>query len=316
MLKRCVQSAIDSAEQRPISVFIADDSMSDVNLEVLQELCAQFPCIHWHRNKTNLGIDLNIQCVVAMSDCDYNWLIGEDDLFLPGAVAHMFDVIQKQSHPFIFSNYQYVSENHRQVIGIALTSLTDGECAANKFIEEALWSVGFIGSCVLQRKTWETTTGIEYNGTYFTHVGRILDMLAGQHAVYISEQPAIANRAQGEDTFTWKKDSFGVFLGFERMCRIAAERNPSLRVAIQLAANNYRLKFAYLSVKTTFRLRSEGAFDLHQFRAYIPQLEIERWRKVWLLGLAITPIILIKPLAFAYIFYQRRVQRIAVARAQ
>jgi glycosyltransferase involved in cell wall biosynthesis len=304
MLKRCVESAFASADGKSIKVFISDDSISDVNLDVLGELTEKFDGIQWHRNEVNLGIDLNIQRVLAMSDCDYCWIIGEDDRFLPSAVANMFEIIQHQSHPFIFSNYQYVDETHTKVLGTPLNNLVDGECNVDIFIKESLWSVGFIGCCVIQRQSWQQHTGDIYNGTYFTHVGRILDMLTSQQSLYISALAAVSNRAQGEDTFTWKKDSFGVFLGFERMCRIAAERNPSLSIPIQLAAKNYRLNFAYLSIKTTFRLRSEGAFDLRQYQEYISQLDIEIWRKVWLFFLAITPRLIVKPLASSYYIFR------------
>jgi len=314
MLRRCVLSAIASAGAHPIRIFIADDSVSDVNLDVLGELAREYPFVTWKRNEANLGIDRNIQHVLAMSDCDHNWLIGEDDLFLPGAVMRMFELIQQHPHPFIFSNYQYASEDLGRVLGVALDGETNGERASARFIEDALWSVGFIGSTVVERVAWNATSAAPYEGTYFTHVGRVVDLLSRHPILYVSAAPAVANRAQGDDTFTWKKDAFGVFLGFERMCRIAADRNPSLRTAVQQAARNYRRRFAYFSVKTTFRLRSEGAFDLRQFRAYVASCDIEAWRKAWLLLLAITPQTLIKPLARAYIaFADRRRQRAVTA---
>lgn len=306
MLRRCVLSAIASAGSCPITILIADDSVSDVNLETLSGLQTTYPFVRWQRNETNLGIDRNIQNVLAMSEGDYAWLIGEDDVFLPGAVARVFERIQQASAPFVFSNYQYVSEDHQRVLGLALKLESDGEPATARFIEDSLWSIGFIGSCIVRMSDWRRTSAEPYDGSYFTHVGRILDMLSTQATVPTLAAPAIANRAQGDDTFTWKKDSFGVFLGFERMCRVAAERNPALGDAIGRAAVNYRRKFAYFSVKTTFRLRSEGAFDLRQFRVHVARCDIEAWRKAWLLLLALTPRAFLKPLARAYIAHVER----------
>jgi glycosyltransferase involved in cell wall biosynthesis len=305
MLKRCLLSAIDSAEGRAIKIFVADDSVSDINIEVLSDMRAKFPFVHWEVNAVNLGIDENIQRVLAMSDCDYAWMIGEDDVFLPGAIANMFDLVQTASYPFIFSNYQYVNEDHSRILGLALPDVPGGQHNAREFIEHSLWSVGFLGSCVLRRDVLARTSGAAYRGTYFTHVGRVVDILASSPDLYVSAKPGIANRAQGDDTFTWKKDSFGVFLGFERMCSIAAAANPSIAPSISAAARNYRAKFAYLSVSTTFRLRSEGAFDLRQYRVHIKTLDIEPWRKMWMLGLAVVPRVLIKPVASAYVAYKR-----------
>lgn len=306
-LRRCVLSAIASAEGRPIRIFIADDSEGNTNAAVLDKICAAYPFVHVYRNAKNLGIDANIQQVVELCNCDYAWLIGEDDEFLAGAVAAMHDFLQGCTDPFIFSAYQYVSEDHSQVLGTVQAGEGDGELPTERFVASQLWSIGFIGAVVIRRETWGLTQAAPYLGTYFTHVGRILDMLAARTAVPVRHGPAVANRAQGDNTFTWKKDSFGVFLGFERMCETAAQRNAALASCVREAAVNYRKKFAYFSVKTTFRLRAEGAFDMRQFRSYIAGLAtIEAWRKLWLLGLAMTPPALLKPFARVYVAWAAR----------
>lgn len=309
MLERCVLSAIASAGPCPITLCIADDSVSEANVAVITALQAAHVFIRWQRNEVNQGIDRNIQVALAMSDCDHAWLIGEDDLFLPEAVARMHALIQTRDDPFIFSNYLYVTEDHQRVLGAALVDATEGEQPARSFIVESLWSTGFIGGCVLRCAAWKATDGAAYDGTYFTHVGRILDLLAGHPTLYVSSRPAIANRSQGADTFTWKKDSFGVFLGFERMCRVAAQRHPALSAALAEATRNYRQRFAYFSVKSTFRLRSQGAFDLRQFRAHVAGCRIEPWRKAWMLMLALTPRALLEPFASAYVAHVDRQRR-------
>lgn len=302
-LRRCVLSAIASAEGRPLHVFIADDSVADTNFNVLSELTAAYPFVSVHRNPKNLGIDANIQQVVDLCVCDYAWLIGEDDEYLPGAVAAMYDFLQDRDDPFVFSAYQYVSEDHSRILGTVQSA--SGEVSLipiDSFIERQLWSIGFIGAVVIHRGAWGCTQAKPYLGTYFTHVGRILDMIAMCATVPTRNRCAVANRAQGDDTFTWKKDSFGVFLGFERMCEAAAIRNSVIARSVHCAAVNYRNKFAYFSIKTTFRLRSEGALDLRQFRVHIAMLSsVETWRKLWILFLVLTPTAVLKPFARAYV---------------
>ena len=309
MLERCVLSALASAGPHPITIFIADDSVSDANVAVISRLQAAHGCIRWQRNDVNQGIDRNIQLALAMSDCDYAWLIGEDDLFLPGAVARMLVLIQGRDDPFIFSNYVYVTEDHQRILGAALVDAVDGEQPVRDFIANSLWSTGFIGACVVRCAAFKATDGASYDGTYFTHVGRIVDLLADHSRIFIASRPAIANRSQGADTFTWKKDSFGVFLGFERMCLTAAQKHPRLSTMLAEATRNYRRRFAYFSVKSTFRLRSQGAFDLRQFRAHVAGCEIEPWRKAWMLLLALTPRAMLIPFATAYTVYVDRRRR-------
>lgn len=300
MLERCILSAIDSAESQSISIFVADDSVADVNRSVMAPICAQYPFVKWHRNVHNLGIDANIQLVASLADSDYVWWIGEDDRFLPGAIANVLQLLQSTSSPFVFSNYEYRDEHHQRSLGAALAGTQTGEMPVDRFIEDNLWAVGFIGGCIVERSAWRATSDRHYLGTYFTHVGRILEIVSTRPTLLISAECAVANRAQGSETFTWKKDSFGVFLGFERMCRIAVERHPEHHDAIVGAIARYRKKIGYFSFKTAVRLRSEGAFDFRQFVAHVSRSDIALWRKLGLLLVAATPVSLLTPFVAAY----------------
>ena len=54
---------------------------------MIRAAALRFPALHHRRNETNLGINENIRRVVETADTDYAWLVGEDDYFLPGALA-------------------------------------------------------------------------------------------------------------------------------------------------------------------------------------------------------------------------------------
>lgn len=294
-------SAISSAEGRPISIFISDDSADGTNAEVCSSLASEYSFIKLSKNNANIGIDANIQKAIEVCDCDFAWLIGEDDEFLPGAVAAMYDFLQECTSPFIFSPYLYVSEDHNKVLGSVEAAHNKNALATVNFIENYLWAIGFIGAVVVNVDAWRSTNAAPYLGTYFAHVGRILDMVSNESLIQVQSSCGVANRSEGGDTFTWKKDSFGVFLGFERMCEIAARRNPQLEACLLEASINYRKKFPYFSIKTTFRLRAEGAFDYNQFLKYLaPLSSIGVCRKIWLFGLSLTPTIFLRPIAAAY----------------
>ena len=100
-LERCVMSAIKSADSRPIKIFISDDSCSNTNDFVIDKLTSLYNFIVINRNQNNQGIDQNIQTVVDMCNCDYAWLIGEDDEFVFDGIKKMYDLIQDTSLPFI-----------------------------------------------------------------------------------------------------------------------------------------------------------------------------------------------------------------------
>lgn len=306
-LRQCIESAVHSANGCPIEIYVADDSVSDINRDVLDELCQKYSFIKVFYNKKNLGIDENIKNVVDLCACDYAWIIGEDDIFLPNAIERVWNVIQKRSDQFIFSAYQYVSEDHSQVSKIIRISKIDCLIDMRTFVAESLWAIGFIGAVIVSKESWKKSRSDLYAGTYFTHVGQIVDMISNADNLFALAEPGVANRAQGADVFTWKKDSFGVFTGFERMCEIASENNENLREELNKAIASYRRAVGYLSFKTTFRLRYQGSFDIRQFKAHLVKSKnVGLCRKIWLLTLALTPRLFLSPFAELYMYIAKR----------
>lgn len=175
-----------------------------------------------------MGIDDNIQQAVDLCDCDYAWIVGEDDYFLPGSVQRVHDLLQETSNAFIFANYAYVGDDGSRLLGRALDE-PDVELVGADFVAKILWAAGFIGACIVDRRRWGGTDAAPYKGTYYTHVGRICELLARWgESVRIVSEPCVANRVEGTDTFTWKRDSYGVFFGFRAMCESVAFQCPAL----------------------------------------------------------------------------------------
>ena len=299
-LRRCVLSAINSAEGRPIRIFIADDSVTDANDTVLSELTKAYPSVQVHRNLRNLGIDANIQQVVELCDCDYAWLVGEDDYFLTGAVKRMHDLLQDVDAPFVFANYAYVGDDAGKIIGQALSE-PDGELPTQHFISSHLWAAGFIGACVVDRHRWSSTQAVPYEGSYYTHVGRICELLAQSNAsVYVVAGCSVANRVEGTDTFTWKRDSYGVFFGFKAMCEAVARQHPALAEVMLQAAAGMERKYGWLTLRLAIRLRSESGYDISQYRRYLRYNIESVVKRLAFLIISVTPPILFRPLVRLY----------------
>lgn len=299
-LARCIRSAYAAAEGRPIRVVVCDDSADGTNVETMTALMGEHSSLSWHRNSDNLGIDRNIQRTVEVCESDVAWLIGEDDLFVAGAVARVHDRLQTSDPIFLFANYRYVDAAQSGVLRIVDTSSTSGPTAADGFVRDRLWMIGFIGGCVFDRRAFLAVDPTPYDGTYFTHVGRIVEMLAAAGVLEVEGAPCVSNRADGPDTFTWNKDAYGVFTGFERMCRTAAARCPTLTSALGEAVVAYQRQAGYLRFRTSVRLRGDGALDWRQFRAYLAHMRMPPVRKLLLLAVALAPRALLRPIVAAH----------------
>ena len=300
-LQRCILSAIQSAEGRAIRIFVADDAVDGTNDAMLADLRRAHPFIEVRRNDVNLGIDANIQQAVDMCDCDYAWLVGEDDAFLPGAVARMRALLQDANDPFVFANYAYVGDDPAKPIGAAALPV-DGPAVmdAERFLADHLWAVGFIGACVIRRSAWANTTAAPYQGTYFTHAGRVAELIADAGKARVSRECSVANRVEGEDTFTWKRDTYGVFFGFLAMCRVAAERRPAFAEALRSAGKTMEMRYRWLSLRLAMRLRSERGYDRAQYRKYLRGGALGPVKRLGFFVISVSPPLLFRPLVRAY----------------
>ncbi|PTT91630.1 hypothetical protein DBR42_03470 [Pelomonas sp. HMWF004] len=300
-LRRCVTSALEAAKQLPVRVFIADDSLDDSNQAVYEEL----QIIHGdrivvRRNARNLGIDENIQACVEMCDCDYAWIVGEDDYFLPNSVPRILAILQETQANFLFANYAFVGDQDAHFLSIALDA-AETEIPGSRFVSDYLWAVGFIGACVVKRRTWSDTSAAPYKDTYYTHVGRICQLLAAPGAtVRMVLEPNVANRVEGTDTFTWKHDSYGVFFGFKAMCETVARELPAIAGPAHNAARVMERRYRWLSLRVAMRLRSECGYDRSQYIRYLAP-HTRSTPKRWALYLiSITPPAVFRPLVAAY----------------
>lgn len=304
-LRRCVLSALDAAGDRPVRVFIADDSMDETNTALYAELRTRSEAITVHRNPINLGIDDNIQQAVDLCDCDYAWIVGEDDYFLPGSVQRVHDLLQNTSNAFIFANYAYVGDDGSRLLGRALDE-PDVELVGADFVARYLWAAGFIGACIVDRRRWGGTDAAPYKGTYYTHVGRICELLARWgESVRIVSEPCVANRVEGTDTFTWKRDSYGVFFGFRAMCESVAFQCPALAEPARHAAKVMEDRYGWLTLRLAMRLRSEMGYDVMQFRRYLGPSTPNMMKRLAFYLISVAPPWMFYPMVSVYRWMRR-----------
>jgi glycosyltransferase involved in cell wall biosynthesis len=216
-----VQSAIEAGRSFGTPIVICDDSTDDTNASVLKELRASYPHLDVIRNQRNLGIDENI--VNAMNHCParYGWLLGEDDLLLPDAIRIVRGAIERgPPTPFLFVNYAAVNEDYSRILKPAALALDeDREMDAAEFFENHGWAAGFIGACVIERAAWERVNVDRYIGTWFAHVGGIMEAARGRRVRLIARS-LVWNRTGSADAFTWTGSMMNVLSGWKRLTHL------------------------------------------------------------------------------------------------
>lgn len=108
-LANCLNSIIlcNSQSDFKFQVCISDNSSTDGTEEIVRRAQAAID-IKYHKNETNLGMTGNFLNVVSMADGDFVWMIGDDDLLIPNAIAELYRLIE--SHPGV--DFFYVNSFH------------------------------------------------------------------------------------------------------------------------------------------------------------------------------------------------------------
>ncbi len=217
-LLETVRSVITAGRKFEIPVFISDDSTDDTNDAVFQILQAEYPFVRVFRNQQNLGIDGNILRSVDVNSCRYAWLLGEDDRLTPGAIAHVLSVLEKESAPFVYVNYASVNADFSKTLKpVSLPLRGDTRMPAAMFWRTCSWSAGFIGACIVRKSDWDKVDRSRYLGTWFAHVGSIMELCRG-HDITMVAEALVHNRCGTTEVFTWSSSLMDVLDGWRRLC--------------------------------------------------------------------------------------------------
>jgi glycosyltransferase involved in cell wall biosynthesis len=261
----CVQSIIQSAGELAIPVYISDDSTDDTNVEIIRQIISSYPHIIHSQNSENLGIDRNILKSVDICSCQYAWILGEDDRLLPNAVSYVRDVLERKNPPFLYVNYKSIDASMKIVLKERSLPLTqDDTIESSAFLTKDAWSMGFIGSCIVRTEYWHAIKPDRYIGTYFAHVGRIMEYLKGKSLFRIAD-PLVLNRCGSPGTFSWTNSTFDVVSGWKRLMK---ELEPIYgKDVCQASLSSFEKAHGLNSLYFLAYLRADSAFnrDMYKF---------------------------------------------------
>lgn len=108
-MANCLNSIIlcNSQSDFKFQICVSDNNSTDGTEEVVRGAQSSVD-IKYHKNSSNLGIPRNFLNVVSMADGDFVWLIGDDDLLMPNAIAELYKLIDE--HPRV--DFFYVNSFH------------------------------------------------------------------------------------------------------------------------------------------------------------------------------------------------------------
>jgi len=257
---------------------VFDGASSDATPGLLASYAARHSALHYIRATTNSGIDADYDNAVQAARGDYVWLMGDDDLLLPGGIARVLELIARNPDLVVVDSEvrdatltRTLDKRRMPFTGERTYGPTDGDA----LLADTGNALSFIGGTIVRRALWLARERTRYYGTMFIHVGVIFQ--APLSAIAIAE-PLVAIRFGNA---SWSARSFDIWM------RLWPELIWSLPLA-DWAKHAVVPREPWRSLKRLVPLRAVGSFDYAGCRRFVTGRRIGPWR--WaLMALAATP---------------------------
>jgi abequosyltransferase len=159
-----------------VELVILDGGSRDDTGTVVAERSAGRADVRYIREETNSGIDADFDKAVGYARGQYCWLLADDDLLLPGAVARVLQAC-RQSFDLIVINSEVRSADLTQALNARRLPYSADKTYAPEDMDalfaETAYHLTFIGAAAIRRSLWQQRERTSYYGSEFVHVGVI-----------------------------------------------------------------------------------------------------------------------------------------------
>lgn len=263
---RFVGETLDSilVQMEPgVEVIVVDGASPDNTPEVMAQYLQRYPKIRYFREPVNSGVDADFDKAVGYAKGEYCWLMTDDDLLRPSAIAAVLSAIGGENDLVIVNS---------EVRSVDLSEVFENCCLgfdadriyraadSEAFFADTAAYLSFIGCVVIRRASWLSRNRSAYYGSLFIHVGVIF------------QNPPITNvKAIAEPLITIR---YGNAMWTSRSFEIWMFKWPQLVWSFPNFSDAAKRKVCrrepWRSAKALFHNRALGAYTTAEFRKYWP----------------------------------------------
>jgi abequosyltransferase len=159
-----------------VELVVVDGASPDDTPQVMAQYVSQNPGIAYYREHENSGVDRDYDKAVGYARGDYCWLMPDDDLLRPGAIAAVLGVLDRGLDLVVVNAEVRNADFSKQLVPRLLDFPDNREYGApdrERFFSEIATSLSFIGCAVVRREAWLGRDRASYYGSLFVHVGVI-----------------------------------------------------------------------------------------------------------------------------------------------
>jgi glycosyltransferase involved in cell wall biosynthesis len=160
-----------------VELVIVDGASPDDTAGVVSRYVSEHRNIRYYRETVNSGIDGDYDKAVEYGRGQYCWLVADDDLLAPGAVARVLEQLEDDQLDLLVVDSEVRDINLERVLQPKRLGFSEmrryGPDDADRFLADAGDALTFIGCVIIRRDVWMSRERRRYYGTVFIHVGVI-----------------------------------------------------------------------------------------------------------------------------------------------
>ncbi len=154
-LEECLRGFITEIEacDEPVEIIVVDNASTDNTADVVAMLATQHSYIRRVYNNVNIGPTFNILGAFLHATSDYVWMMGDDDLPIPGSLHTVLTALRSISNlGCIYLNFVITEADSRQVVEARYLKQTENEFYEDGREFAIKMHAALIGLCALVLK--------------------------------------------------------------------------------------------------------------------------------------------------------------------
>jgi abequosyltransferase len=256
-----IESILDQVTSN-CELVVLDGASTDNTEDVVLRYKQRFGGLRYVRQNANNGFDRDCDRVVELANGEYCWLMTDDDLLKPGAVAKVLKALRRDLS-LVIVNAEIMDFRMSKVLQQRWIHFDVDRRYEPDDMDRLLVELGegrkYVGSVVIKRAIWLARDRERYYGSSFVFLGVIFQEPLPGDALIIAE-PLVSYRMGNAHTFS------------QRMFETYLVKFPALIGSLapsEAAKTEVCNQETWRDFRDLLLWRARGLYSLHEYRQWI-----------------------------------------------
>jgi glycosyltransferase involved in cell wall biosynthesis len=278
-----IAQTLDSivAQLRPdVELLVLDGASPDETPRIMEAYVQRHPNVVYRREPANSGFDADFDKVVGYARGEFCWLMTDDDLLAPGAVARVLAELRADRDLVIVNAEVRNQDFSVRLQERMLPAERDSEWApreSERFFALSCQYLSFIGAVIIRRSLWLARERGAYYTSMFIHMGVIFQKPLDRTAHVIAEPLIVIRYGNAQ----WSARSFEIWMSLWPRLIWSFEQFS------EEARRRITLRHPAESLKRLLWFRAIGAFGTREYEQLLRSAPSPRARRMARLVLGI-----------------------------